>query len=96
MKTRLLRTTLFIAALCLLSTNASTPQTRRSAARLPRAHAPAAIPGLSPETRTSIASIQAVNLPWIDSLETGAPGWTHTGFWPVSYTHLTLPTTPYV
>jgi hypothetical protein len=86
MNIRLLRTTLFIAALCLLTANASTPQTRRSAARLPRAHAPGIIPGSSPETRASIAGIQAVNVPWFDSLETpGAPGWTHTGFWHISF-----------
>lgn len=85
MNIRLLRTTLFIAALCLFTTNASTPQTRRPAARLPRAHAPSAIPGLSPETRASIAGIQAVNVPWIDSLETGAPGWTKNGFWHIAF-----------
>ena len=84
MNIRLLGTTLCIAALCLFTTNASMPQSRRSAARLPRAHAPGAIPGLSPETRTSIAGIQAVTVPWFDSLETGAPGWTKTGFWHIS------------
>jgi hypothetical protein len=85
MNIRLLGTTLCIAALCFFITNASTPQTRRSAARLPRPSATSVIPGLSPETRTSIAGIQAVTVPWFDSLETGAPGWTKTGFWHISF-----------
>jgi hypothetical protein len=85
MNIRQLGTTLSIAALCLFISNASTPQTRGSSASSPRAHAPKVIPGLSPETRASIAGIQAVNVPWVDSLESGAPGWTKTGFWHVSY-----------
>jgi hypothetical protein len=85
MNIRLLRTTLFIAGLCLLTTNASTPQTRRSAPRLPRVSSPRVIPGLSPESRASIAQKEAVNVPWIDSLESGVEAWTTTGFWHLSF-----------
>ncbi len=83
MNIRLLRSSLCIVGLCLLTAMASTSQTRRAASARPRVHPQRLTPGLAPEIRASIAGTQAVNLPWVDSLESGAANWTHTGFWHV-------------
>ncbi|HMK38285.1 MAG TPA: IPT/TIG domain-containing protein, partial [Bacteroidota bacterium] len=85
MNSRLLRITLFVAGLCLALTHAPAAQTRHPRAKLPRAHPQAVIPGLSVESRASIAGAQAVNVPWFDSLETGGAGWTKDGFWHIPF-----------
>jgi hypothetical protein len=70
-----------IAGICLLAALAVTAQTRRPAAQRERVRPLQVIPGLAPDVRASIAQVQTVNIPWFDSLETGAAGWTKTGFW---------------
>jgi hypothetical protein len=79
MNTRLLRRALLIWGICLLAALGSTAQTRR-AARIPGAKRAATIP-LSPATIASLANVAVVNVPWFDDMESGAPGWTSTGFW---------------
>jgi|GEM_PF-3084197 len=83
MKRRLMRTFLGIAGLSLLMSHASLTQTRHSPRR-PRTQVQHALLPLAPHVRESIARVQTVNVPWIDSLESGAGLWTTTGFWHLS------------
>ncbi len=83
MNRRLMRTILVVAGLCAVMSQASLTQTRHSPRR-PRTQPQHGIHALSPQVRESIAGIQAVNIPWIDSLESGAGLWTTTGFWHLS------------
>ncbi|HUI11625.1 MAG TPA: T9SS type A sorting domain-containing protein [Bacteroidota bacterium] len=80
-----LRRTLFVAVLCLLAASVSTAQRRAHAGRVARAQGSHVIPSLSPMARASLLNVQAVNVPWFDSLETGAPGWTKDGFWNLAF-----------
>jgi len=85
MNIRLLRTTLCIAGISLLAALASTAQTQRSQ-RVSRAgQGRSAGSGLSASTIASLANVAAVTLPWFDDMESGAPGWTGTGFWHLPY-----------
>ncbi|HEX7574164.1 MAG TPA: choice-of-anchor J domain-containing protein, partial [Bacteroidota bacterium] len=82
---RLLRTTLFIAGICLLAALDSNAQTQRSQRVSKANHDRAAGSGLSAGTIGSLAKVAAVTLPWFDDMENGAPGWTNTGFWHLPY-----------
>ena len=84
MNISLMRRTLPVVVLCLLAGTGSLSQTRHAAARRPRVHPARVMPGLSPAARSAMLGVQTVNVPWIDSLETGAPGWTTSGFWHIA------------
>jgi hypothetical protein len=85
MNIRLLRTALLIAGISLFAAHASTAQTQKSRRDAKANQERAAVSGLSAGTIASLAKITAVTLPWFDDMESGAPGWTSTGFWHIPF-----------
>ena len=85
MTPRHLRRMLIVGGLALLFALPSAAQVRRPRGAQ-RAHGTAAVAApLSAETIASLAKVAAVNLPWFDDIESGAPGWTKTGYWHTPY-----------
>ncbi|HTO94043.1 MAG TPA: IPT/TIG domain-containing protein, partial [Bacteroidota bacterium] len=76
---------LLVGGLALLAGLPTTAQVRRQRAAH-RVHAvTGAVAPLSATVIASLAKETAVNLPWFDNIESGAPGWTSTGFWHTPY-----------